>query len=249
MTAEKKSKGKAADRPRATRAQSRQQQSAEVAPAEAPLQALKWHEDAAFHVTLDHATAPAGGTLWRTHAYHNETGGEIVREGVLDQEVTSWMRERAGVPAEAAVAAEPAAEPAEVVVAERTDRDVSSELHIDIATLEIEALPAALEAGGMASGKRMRMRMRFDLAGAEAYLACAESDAYVVQLLARDESSGQATVLAASQERLRPERLDYAVTLDFDLPPLGSYQLLANVVLVERGAAAAALGPALDIVP
>ena len=48
---------------------------------------------------------------------------------------------------------------------------------------------------------------------------------------------------------LQPALLGYAEMLDLELPPVGSYQLIANVVLSDDDTAAVALGPVLNVVP
>ena len=54
--------------------------------------------------------------------------------------------------------------------------------------------------------------------------------------------------LASLRRDLQPDLLGYAETLDLELPPVGSYQLIANVVLFDD-TAAVALGPMLNVVP
>src|SRR5829696_5224385 len=85
MASEKKAKSKSNNRQRTTRDQVCEAPTAEPKLEQPPEEAPAWHEQAAFHVTLDHLSDAAGTTSWQTHAYHEETGDERVLPGVLDQ--------------------------------------------------------------------------------------------------------------------------------------------------------------------
>src|SRR5690349_16291428 len=92
MTAGKKAKSKAvAARGRV--------QLVEVDPATTSTSQLKWHEQAAFHVTFNNAADQSDGSMWQTRVYHEEAGADCVRSGILAPELIDWMRERAGLPA------------------------------------------------------------------------------------------------------------------------------------------------------
>jgi hypothetical protein len=248
MTSEKKSKPKPAERQRGARDQ--EQTPAPEQPAAA---APAWRERAAFHVTFDHQTVADGVTSWLTRAYHEETGDEQARPGILAEDLLTWMRERAGLPGEAAragAAAEPdkPAAPAEQAGMQQT-REAAEGLRLSAGPLEVLELPAERQAGGEDTAKRLRARLSFELGGASAYLATADMAGYAVEVLALDCATAETARLASCRRELRPEHLSYAETLDFDMPEVGSYQLIANVVLFDSGAAGVALGPVLNIVP
>jgi hypothetical protein len=204
-----------------------------------------WREQAAFHVTLDRLPDADGEMSWRTHAYHEETGDERVQPGVLDHDLVGWMRARAGLPA--ALASGPEAPPAPET--ERSPETVGDELRLAAGELEVLELPAERQAGGEEIGTRLSARVSFELTGAAAYLATADMAGYSVQVLAFERGGAAAAVLAERRAALRPEHLSYAETLDLDLPPVGSYQLIASVVLPDSAAAAVAVGPVLNVVP
>ncbi len=94
----------------------------------------------------------------------------------------------------------------------------------------------------------MRARLSFELSDTASEQLTTDSP-YVVQLLACEELSNQALLLAGTSGELHPNLASYAAELDFDLPPLGGYQLVANVILFHEGLATAALGPRLTVVP
>jgi hypothetical protein len=217
----------------------------------APIQSgeTKWHEQAAFHITFEHVTDPAGQAIRRTRALHEETGEEHNWEGIPGPELTLWMHERAGLHGQ-----EPALEPSaearpEQSSAETRSGDLESDLWMQISALEVEEVWAEKQVGGLSVRGDMRSRLSFELSGPRAYLATANLGRYAVQLMAHDLATNQGYLLATSQRELRAEGLCYTEVLDFDCPPLGSYQLLANVVLTESGLAAVALGPVLTVVP
>src|SRR5512138_3660860 len=95
MTATKKPKSRSAANERA--------RSLPVAQSPTPRRkhTVQWHEQAAFHLTLEHAPDAGDATIWRTHVYHEESGEEQTQPGVLHQDVIHWIRERAGAPKEA----------------------------------------------------------------------------------------------------------------------------------------------------
>jgi hypothetical protein len=70
-----------------------------------------------------------------------------------------------------------------------------------------------------------------------------------IQVLACPRQSGQTIVLGISRRQLAASEANYTETLEVDLPPLGEYQTIANVVLGDEGLVGAALGPLLTVVP
>lgn len=222
---EKKTRARSADRQRGARPQERPEARAQAA--EQPAQALPWREQAAFHVTLDHQPGPDGQAAWQTHAYHEESGEERVQPGILGREIVGWMRERAGLPAE----------------------QEAGDLRLSIGALDVSELPAERQVGGPAAGVRLCARVSFELAGTAGYVAAAERARYAVQVIALDRAGGAGMLLAACCNELRPEQASYAEALELAPPGIGSYQLIANVVLLGTGAADVALGPVLNVVP
>jgi hypothetical protein len=240
MTAEKKAKSKSNNRQRSTRDQAYEAPTVE-AKVEQPPEAPAWHEQAAFHVTLDQLSDATGTMSWQTHAYHEETGDERVLPGVLDQAVIGWMRERVGfltvAPAAPVSVTEP---PAEVPAAA---------LGLSVGALELIELPTEYQVGGEEIGMRLCAQVTFELTGPTAYLATADLRPYAIQVLALDIHGASSVPLASLCRGLQPQLLGYAERLDLKLPPVGSYQLIANVVLSDDDAAAVALGPVLNVVP
>jgi hypothetical protein len=243
MTTGAKAKSKARDHHKSLRGQARPGETLPEAPAEQPPEAPAWREQAAFHVTLDHLSDAVGTMSWQTHAYHEETGDERVLPGVLDQSVIGWMRERAGLPS--VVLAEPVAvEPVSEPPAEVSHAAIG----LSVGALDVIKLPAERQVGGEDIGVRLCAQVRFDLTGPAANLATADLRPYTIQVLALDIQGAKSVPLASLRRDLQPELLGYAETLDLDLPPVGSYQVIANVLLSDD-TAAVALGPVLNVVP
>lgn len=247
MASEKKPKARPADRRRSVRDRAVGEAPAAEPVAEQPAAATAWREQAAFHVTLDHTSDAAGTTSWQTHAYHEETGDERVLPGVLDQAVIGWMRERAGLPTEAQ--AEPAAEAAPAPAADPAAVEAQAPLGLSVGALDVIEIAAETQAGGEMTNGRLCAQVTFDLSGTMAYLATAALRPYTIQIVALDVQSAAAVPLASLRRDLQPELLGYAEQLDLDVPPVGSYQLIANVVLSDDDTAAVALGPVLHVVP
>jgi hypothetical protein len=238
MASEKKTKSKSNDRRRTTRVRVEWEAPTVEPTAEQQPEAPVWHEQAAFHVTLDHLCDANGTVSWQTHAYHEETGAESVLPGVLDQAVIGWMRERAGLAAEAPV------EP----LAKLAPGEPQTTISLSVGALELIELPAERQVGGKEIGVRLSAQVTFELTGPTAYLATADLRPYAIQVIALDVQGAKSVPLASLRRNLQPELLGYTETLDLSVPPLGSYQLIANVVLSDD-TAAVALGPVLNVVP
>ena len=238
---EKKSKSKAGARQRGDRERDLSPGSAEALASPPP--APSWREQAAFHVTLDHQPDGASQTAWRTHAYHEESGDERVQPGVLGREIIGWIRERAGLPAEDCEVEPPA-------VPGAAQNDTAGEaLRLTVGGLDVSELPAEQQVGGEPIGARLRARVGFELSGPAAFVAAADLSPYAIQIAAIERDSGEVTTLACSRRALSPASLSYAEEVEFALPRLGSYQIVANVVLLDDAAGGIALGPLLNIVP
>jgi hypothetical protein len=117
-----------------------------------------------------------------------------------------------------------------------------------VGALELIELPAERHAGGEQIGVRLCAQVTFDLTGPKAYLAAADLRPYVIQVLALDIQGAKSVALASLRRDLQPEHLSYSEMLDLEVPPVGSYQLIVNVVLSDD-AAAVAPGPVLNVVP
>ncbi len=242
MTSEKKPKSKPNNRQRTAR-----DQPAGDAPAAGPTvekqpEAPTWHEQAAFHVTLDHLSDATGTMFWQTHGYHEETGAECVLPGIFDQAVIGWMRERAGLPTETPV--DPASEPSpEMLAAPRV------EIGLSAGALEVIELPSERQADGEEISARLCAQVTFELAGPRVCGTTADLRSYAIQVMALDLQDAKSVPLASLRRDLQPDLLGYSEMLDLGVPPVGSYQLIANVVLSDDDAAVVALGPVLNVVP
>ena len=201
------------------------------APAQRPKVTPQWHEQAAFHVTLDHAPDAGDTTIWRTHVYHEESGEEQIQPGILRQDVVGWIRERAGAPSEP---------PAQVVAPEAEPR-----LNVD--ELAIEEIEREQQAGGAAI-KRLRARVCFAVAN-PANQPSSQAPQYAIQVLAYARDADRTAVLAFDRRQPSADTPSYAEEFEFDLPPIGEYQLLATVVWEEHDLVGAVLGPRLAVVP
>lgn len=97
-------------------------------------------------------------------------------------------------------------------------------------------------------GRRLRANIAFDLAGDDAREAAAAESAYAVQALARQQT-GQTTVLGIADGQLRADSLTYAASVEFDLPPVGRYQLFGMALLPRELVSGVKQGPAFKVVP
>jgi hypothetical protein len=238
MTAAKKAKSKPAASERATALQ------VEPIPPPRRKHTVQWHEQAAFHLTLEHAPDAGDATIWRTHVYHEESGEEQTQTGVLHQDVIHWIRERAGAPKEAQESIIALADVPQLVQVTQNPSIDARGLSVD--ELAIEEIEIEQPAGGAAT--RLRAHVRFARPNSPADTPNPETSQYTIQVLACARESGQANLLAYSQGQLAASEPSYVETLELDMPPLGEYQTIANVVLDDEGLVGAVLGPTLTVV-
>lgn len=243
MSATKKSKSKSAASERG--------QAARVTkmPAPLPRDSVQWHEQAAFHLTLDRTPDAQDATVWRTHVYHEETGEEQTQTGILQQDLIFWMRERAGAPQaahELAAAAPDLPGPAKTTQSAPIEASTAeSRLRVD--DLVIEAIEAEQPASAT-TPKRLRAHVRFARPDVPRNPAGPNVSHGTIQVLAYAPDSDQTIVLGISRRPIVASEPNCTETLECDLPPLGEYQTIANVVL-DEDLVGAALGPLLTVVP
>ncbi len=68
------------------------------------------------------------------------------------------------------------------------------------------------------------------------------------RLLACELPGGRTTTLAVERQRLASRQLAYKMTLGFELPDVGRYQLFGPVLLPDGDVAGVAVGPILTVV-
>jgi hypothetical protein len=228
----------------------------------------RWHERAAFHIAFDSTADTTGNIAWQTRAYHEEADGRATWPGMADDALMEWMRSRAGLPASASapgpIAATPLAEraeeppaaaPAEALALQSpagppppaSIAEPPDDLRLALDDMELEEIAIEQQVGEPEPARRLRAQIAIHLAGAGAHLAAADRSRYAVQVLSYELASGDVAILASDQQQLRPELLDYATAVDFDVPQVGNYQLLGTVLLPSEQAAAITLGPLLTV--
>jgi len=271
MTSEKKSRSKTADR--------RKEARVEVEPAEPSADDVAaavwqdraaWHERASFRVALYSITDAAGDVHWQTRAYHDESDGNATWPEVAGEKLLRWMCEEAGLlaPAEATEAPEqppsdqstPAevAEPPELSASDHVTPDMSTapsaagqddNLRIALGEIQLDEIAAEQAVGGQAIARHLRAKIDMRLSGTEASVATAAQAACAAQLVAYNLETGAALVLAAQQQRLQPELLDYTIEATCEIPDVGRYQVVGTATIAEHGAAEVAIGPVLTVEP
>jgi hypothetical protein len=192
---------------------------------------LDWHERAAFHVSLERADDDAGHVHWQSQAYHEETDSRAMWPGPPGEAMINWICDKAGLTNTTPPGTAPA------------------DLQLTIGELRLDEVSTERQIGEPDAIKRLCVGVDFQISGPPACSASAQPSRYVTQILACSPAAGTLTILATDQRQLRPETLAYTVTLEFDLPDIGQYQLLALVLLPDDGAAGITLGPTLSVIP
>jgi len=239
MSADEKSRPKQRNRQRETHASKPRDQSAEAQSAEQP-GTIRWHEHAAFQIAFDRTSSTAGRESWQTRAYHEEADDQARWPGLARDKLLEWMWRKAELPSSTAAM-------------EQADNSQEAEtpavgLRLDLGDIRLEEAPAERQLGGAEQTKRLSATIDFRIAGAEDQLADLYPARSAIQIMACELTSGALTVLAADQHRL-DEALDQQASVDFELPALGHYQLLATVLLPDAAVVGVGLGPRLTVVP
>jgi hypothetical protein len=231
MTSPERSKTKT--RARQKRGATTVGQELEVVASQLPTQSaeLEWHERAAFHVSLERADDVAGHIHWQTQAYHEETDSRAMWPGPPGEVMINWICDKAGLTNTTPPGTEPAAQ------------------RLTIGELRLDEVLTERQIGEPHSIKRLRVGIDFEISGSSDRGTSAQPSRYATQILACSPATGMLTILATDQQQLRPEALAYTVSLEFDLPSIGQYQLLALVILPDDGNAGIALGPTLSVIP
>jgi hypothetical protein len=195
-------------------------------------------------IAIGYTTRATGSIAWQTRAYHEESDQRIVLPDISGDALARWMRQQADLPVAALDERPPAVE-----AAEPPAEAPAAELRLTIQELLLDEVLEAEQAGGPDAAKRLRAQISFQLSGAAAYLATANRSHYDMQILASARSTGQTMILASGRHQLTPESLAYTPTIEFELPPLGHYQLIGTILLPDDATVASAIGPALTVVP
>ena len=118
------------------------------------------------------------------------------------------------------------------------------ELCIDVNALRLVEVPAASP-----TQTHLHAEMDFQLVGNAAEKVTALSPYCTAQVLACEMPDGRTTTLAVERQRLASRQLAYKMTLGFELPEVGRYQLFGTVLLPDGDVAGVAVGPILTVVP
>lgn len=119
------------------------------------------------------------------------------------------------------------------------------EVACELDDLELEELP------GAAPGETPRLRARSTLrvAGLGADQARREGASYLSYILAHELETGATAVLQGASARLGRDVEEEPITLEFELPEIGRYQMLLAVLLGNGIALSAVTGPRLRVNP
>lgn len=119
------------------------------------------------------------------------------------------------------------------------------ELHCELSGLELEEIPAA-SPGGV---PRLRARSALRVTGLGGAQARREGAGYLVYVLAHELETGATSVLYGTSNRLSPDEDEDPISVEFELPEIGRYQMLLAVLLADGVALSAVAGPRLRVNP
>jgi hypothetical protein len=122
------------------------------------------------------------------------------------------------------------------------DSGLAGALAVKVDRLSITLVRSGLEVERHV-GARLQGQVRFAVVGAKASQVSADQTPYAVQILACELTSGKTVMLATTQQRLRPQVLDYMAVVEFVLPDAGRFHLQVVVLLSEAEALGVTLGP------
>jgi hypothetical protein len=193
-----------------------------------------------------------GGDIRRTHVVHIQDGRQATWAGWEDTRLLAFFAEHAELKSHAITAPGSSAETTDPpLAAESQASSVAAEEQLVALQLDVKDLavaPVSAESlDGPAGVSHLRAQLNFRLSGATTGPITTSQSPYTVLILACALPSGQTVVLAADQQRLSPNLLDYAATVDFPLLDPGRYQIQGVVMLPQASKVGATLGPVVRI--
>ena len=103
--------------------------------------------------------------------------------------------------------------------------------------------------GKVLFGQRLCTHITFDLTGDDVQAVTATESAFIVQALAREQVTGQTHMLGTADGHLCADTLMYSTAVEFDLPPVGRYQVFGAVLLPQEQISGVRQGAAFKVVP
>jgi hypothetical protein len=245
MPIEEKSRTKSRDRSKSAQDRARQG-GVEIMAEDAirQVEAIAWREHATFNVTFNHATDPTSHDIWQTRVYHEESDERSTWPGAAGKQIVDWMREKAGLSDD-----EPTRGALDDIMGDLTTTGKPTDIQVEISSIQIDEVMAEQEVSGPLKTKRLRIQMDFQLSSMATYLVITKQLRYAVHLLAYDLINGQTTTLTSERQELFPEPTGgYTSSVEFEMPEVGQYQLMATIMLPDHDAAGVLLGPVLTVV-
>jgi hypothetical protein len=204
-----------------------------------------WHQQAGFSLFFDYMLDERGEPVWqtrvwRTRAYHDESGDEAQFPGIAPVPWVEWILKQANLLTIAA-STPGASEPVTPLLSE-PDADLKLEI------LEMSVDDAAESTGGRQ--RKLVATVHFALSGSKVESVVAEQSTYQVECHTINTATGSNQLVAYERGSLQPKTLDYISRQSFLIPELGTYELQSIVLLLPPAAAPAVhQGPTLRVVP
>jgi Helix-hairpin-helix domain len=196
-----------------------------------------------------------GGDVRRTHVVHIQDGRQATWAGWEDTRLIAFFAEHAELQTHAIAVPGSNADTTDLPLAAEAQapsvaavEDQPVGLQLDVRALSVAPVSAA-SVDGPANVSHLRAQLKFELSGATTDPITTSESPYTVLILACALPSGQTVVLAADQQRLSPNLLAYATTVDFPLLDPGRYQIQGVVLLPQASKVGATLGPVVRILP
>jgi hypothetical protein len=225
---------------------------------QAPAEPQRWRQYAGFSLFFDSQTNENGDQtwqtrVWRTRAYHDESGEEVQFAGIEASQWARWILEQAGLPVVEQWLAQANNEPPDSGAQLGTNIEVQAEeiiasekIKIEIADVQVSEVAPTSEV----PEKQLQAQMRIVLSGPEAERAIADKVPLRVEVHLIDLESGASTMLAARLVELESQVLEYLSRQLFSIPAVGRYRLHCLALLLPPAEVVAfGHGPILNIVP
>ncbi len=122
-------------------------------------------------------------------------------------------------------------------------------LAITVTDVGLDEAKAQPHNGKVFFGQRLCAHITFDLTGDDVKAVTATKSAFIVQALAREQDTGQTHMLGTADGQLCADTLMYSTAVEFDLPPVGRYQVFGTALLPQEQISGVRQGAAFKVVP
>jgi hypothetical protein len=212
-----------------------------------------WREIADFFVSFGYEVQADGQEHLKTRAHHSQEDQLMEWEGLELEDLAAWMLERVELKPsqEVGEAAHPTAGQSELAEPLPSEADSEPEaIRLELINLWVSEVTMPVAIQGQQQTGYLRLDGTLQISGLDAESSTYERLEYNLELYLIDTETKQSMLVRTFTDHLEPGRLEYPLQQDFEIPPVGRYQLFVAATLPASSADAAHLqGPVIEVEP